>query len=96
VDNETNNNDNKHSFRSNTKGYGSKTYWTDSRNNDTTATSGRKLYHLQFSLQAAYPETFGYMLICAEIQWKQEEKISKTLTQKKNAYCCKKKRRRTQ
>jgi len=27
-------------------------------------TSGRDLYHLQFSLQAASPETFGYTLIC--------------------------------
>jgi len=26
-------------------------------------TSGRELYHLQFSLQAASPETFGYTLI---------------------------------
>jgi hypothetical protein len=29
---------------------------------DTTAPSGRKLYHLQLSLQAASPETFGYTL----------------------------------
>jgi hypothetical protein len=36
---------------------------TDSQNSDTTATSGRELYHLQFSLQAASPETFGYTLI---------------------------------
>jgi len=26
------------------------------------APSGRELYHLQFSLQAASPETFGYPL----------------------------------
>jgi hypothetical protein len=26
---------------------------------DTTTPSGRELYHLHFSLQAAYPETFG-------------------------------------
>jgi hypothetical protein len=25
---------------------------------------GRELYHLQFSLQAASPETFGYTLMC--------------------------------
>jgi hypothetical protein len=29
---------------------------------DTTAPSGRELYHLQFSLQVASPETFGYIL----------------------------------
>jgi hypothetical protein len=54
---------NKHSLRSSTRGYGSKTYWTDSQNSDTTAPSSRELYHLQFSLQAASPETFGYTLI---------------------------------
>jgi hypothetical protein len=32
------------------------------KNSDTTAPSGRELYHLQFSLQAASPETFGYTL----------------------------------
>jgi hypothetical protein len=30
---------------------------------DTTARSGRELYCLQFSLQAASPETFGYTLV---------------------------------
>jgi hypothetical protein len=50
-------NNNKHSLRSNTKGCGGKTHYTDSRNSDTTASRGRKLYHLQFSLQAASPET---------------------------------------
>jgi hypothetical protein len=30
-----------------------------------TATGGRELYHLQFLLQAASSETFGYTLICA-------------------------------
>jgi hypothetical protein len=59
VDNEINNN-NRHSLRSNTKGYGDKTRWTDSQNSDTTAPSSRELYHLQFSRQAASPETFGY------------------------------------
>jgi hypothetical protein len=57
VDNEINNNK-KHSSRSNTKSYGGKTHYTDSQNNGTTARSGRKLYHLHFSLQAASPETF--------------------------------------
>jgi hypothetical protein len=32
------------------------------KNSDTTAPSGRELYHIQFSLQAASPETFGYTL----------------------------------
>jgi hypothetical protein len=56
-------NNNKHSLRSNTMGYGGKTHYTISQNSDTTAPSGRELYHLQFSLQAASPETFGYTLI---------------------------------
>jgi hypothetical protein len=34
-----------------------------SQNSDTTAPSGRELYHLPFSLQAASPETFGYSLV---------------------------------
>jgi hypothetical protein len=51
-------------LRSNTKGYGGKTHLTDSQNRDTTAPSVRELYHLQFSLQAASPETFGYTLVC--------------------------------
>jgi hypothetical protein len=62
VDNEINNN-NKHSLRGNTKGYGGKTHYTDSQNSDTIAPSDRELYHLQFSLQAASPETFGYTLV---------------------------------
>jgi hypothetical protein len=60
VHNEINN---KHSLRSNIKGYGGKTHYTDSQNSDTTAPSGRELYHLQFSLQAASPGTFGYTLV---------------------------------
>jgi hypothetical protein len=50
-------------LRSNTKGYGDKTHYTDSRNCDTTAPNGRELYHLQFSLQAASPETCGYTML---------------------------------
>jgi len=45
-------------LKSNTKGYGGKTHQTDSQNSDTIAPSGRELYHLQFSLQAASPEIF--------------------------------------
>jgi hypothetical protein len=54
---------NKHSLKGSTKGYGGKTHYTDSQNSDITAPSGRELYHLQFSLQAASPETFGYALV---------------------------------
>jgi hypothetical protein len=39
-------NNNKHSLRRNTKGYGGKTHYADSQNSDTTAPSGRELYHL--------------------------------------------------
>jgi hypothetical protein len=52
-----------YSLRSNTKGYGGKTHWTDSQNSDTTAPSGRDLFHLQFMRQAASPETFGYTFV---------------------------------
>jgi len=31
---------------------------------DKYAPSGRQLYHLQFSFQAASPETFGYTVVC--------------------------------
>jgi len=47
----------------NTKGCGGKTQVNDSQNKDTTAPSRRDIYHLQFSLQAASPETFGYALV---------------------------------
>jgi len=50
-------------MRNNPKGYGSKTHYTDSQNSDPTASSGRELYHQQFSLQAASTETFGYTLL---------------------------------
>jgi hypothetical protein len=61
-----NNNKTKHLLRSNANGYGGKTHYTDSQDSDTTARSGREPYHLQFSLQAASPETFGtssYILV---------------------------------
>jgi hypothetical protein len=54
------NNNNKHWSRSNTKGYDGKTHYTDSQNSDTTASSGKELYHSQFSRQAASSETFAY------------------------------------
>jgi hypothetical protein len=67
---------NKRSLRSNTKGYGGKTHHTDSRNSDRTAPSCTELfYHLQFSLQAASPETFGYTLVC---QWRARESNSRS------------------
>jgi hypothetical protein len=37
------------------------------KNSDTTASSDRELYHLQFSLQAASSETFGYTSRIKEI-----------------------------
>jgi hypothetical protein len=61
VDNEINNNT--HSLRSNINGYGGKTHYNGSQNSDTTAPSGTELYHLQFSLQAASPETSAYTLV---------------------------------
>jgi hypothetical protein len=61
--NEINKNNNKPLLRSNTKGYGGKTHYTDLQNSDITAPNGRELYHLQFSLQAACPATFGYILV---------------------------------
>jgi hypothetical protein len=61
-------------LRSNTRGFGGKTHYADSQNSDTTAPSGRQLYHLQFWLQAASPETFGYTLVCDD-----EDKLSYNL-----------------
>jgi hypothetical protein len=52
-----------YSLRSTTKGYGGKTHRTDSQNSDITAPIGRRLNHLQFPLQGASPETFGYALV---------------------------------
>jgi hypothetical protein len=54
-------------LRSNTKGYEGKTDYTYSQNSDTTAPSDRELYHIQFLLQAASLETFGYTLICLPV-----------------------------
>jgi hypothetical protein len=74
VDNEINNN-NKHSLRSNAKGYRGKIQQSDSQNSDTTAPSGRGLYHLQFSLQTASSETFGYILVHMETGFKLTSQI---------------------
>jgi hypothetical protein len=65
IDNEIYAYNNKHLLRSNTKDYGGKTHQTDSQNSDTTASSARELNHLQFSFQAACPETFGYTLVAS-------------------------------
>jgi len=43
--------------------YGGKTHNTGSQNSDKIAPSGREPYHLQFSLQVASPETFGYTFV---------------------------------
>jgi hypothetical protein len=40
-----------------------KTDYTFSQNSDTSAPSGRELYLLQFSLQMASLETFGYTIV---------------------------------
>jgi hypothetical protein len=60
------NDKNKHSLRRNTNDDG-KTHYTDSQNSDTTASSGRELYHLQFSLQVASPEIFGYTFVSVRL-----------------------------
>jgi hypothetical protein len=52
-----------YSFLSPSKEHGVKTHKTDSQNSDTTESDGRELHHLQFSLQGANPETFGYNLV---------------------------------
>jgi hypothetical protein len=49
-------------------GYGGKTHYIDSKNTDITAPSGTQLYHLQFTLQAANPKTFGYTLVQHNMQ----------------------------
>jgi hypothetical protein len=46
--------------------YGSKTHWTDSQNSDKTTSSCIELYHLQFSLQAASPESYGYTVVVVQ------------------------------
>jgi hypothetical protein len=64
VDNEIYAYNNKHSLRSDTKGYGRQ---NSPQHSDTTAPNGTELYYLQFSLQAASPETFGsvfLLLLC--------------------------------
>jgi len=63
VDKEIYTYNNKHSLRSNVMFYGGKSHYTGSQNRDTIALSGRELYHLQFSLQAASSETLGYILV---------------------------------
>jgi hypothetical protein len=37
------------------------------QNSNTTALSGREMYHLQFLLKAASPETFGYTLVSISV-----------------------------
>jgi hypothetical protein len=49
------------------------------QNCDTTATSGRKLYYLQFSLQAVSPETFGYTLVGVKSLNSGHVKVGRTL-----------------
>jgi len=60
---------------SNTKGYGDKIHYADSQNSDTPAPSGRELYYLHFSLQAASLKTSGYTLVCIAISFISEVMI---------------------
>jgi hypothetical protein len=46
------------------EGYGGKTHQIGSQYSDITVPSCRKLYHLQFSLQADSPENFRYTFVC--------------------------------
>jgi hypothetical protein len=57
---------NKHSLRSNTKGYDGKTHYNDSQNSDTTVPGATEQYHLEVSLQAASLEIFGYAIVCSK------------------------------
>jgi hypothetical protein len=74
-------------LRSDTKGYDGKTHYTDSQNSDITAHSGRELYHLQFSLQAESPETFGYTLVTPWRRVLLEKLIVTQLVKKFAAFC---------
>jgi hypothetical protein len=61
--------------------HGGRTHWTDSQNSDTTAPGGRELYHLQFSLHAASPETSGYTLVfccCSYVKKYSRESVQNT------------------
>jgi len=66
------------------RGYVGKIHQTDSQNSNTTTYSGRQLYHLQFSLQSASPETFRYTLLLLSIKY---DKTSKILFDE-NYYIC--------
>jgi hypothetical protein len=54
----------KRPFRSNAKGYGSRTRYTDSEDSNTMASSDGKLYYLLFLVLATSPGTFWYAFIC--------------------------------
>lgn len=54
---------NKQHLRTNTEGYGGKTYETGSKDSDTMAPSGRKLYYLLFLVLALNLGTSGYALV---------------------------------
>jgi hypothetical protein len=49
---------------------------TLTQNSDTTAPSGRELYNLLFSLQAASPETFGYTLVIVVVKYKKTKEVN--------------------
>jgi hypothetical protein len=53
-------------LRSKTNCYNGRTHSTESKNIDTSTSSGREPYHLQLSLQAANSETFWYTHVWAD------------------------------
>jgi hypothetical protein len=69
------NNNNKHSLRSNTKGYGGKIHWTDSQDSDITAESC-----IICSSRSRRPvrELFGYTLVYTEMSSYNEPFFEKT------------------
>jgi hypothetical protein len=60
-------------LRSNTKGYGEKKKLTRLTHQIAVqlhlVAESCTMYHLQFSLQSASPETFGYTLVYRRLPW---------------------------
>jgi hypothetical protein len=81
-------NNNKHSLRSNTKSYDGKTHYNDSQNSNTTAPYGRELYHLQISLQAASPETFGCTVVYLDLRGRKWLKAGEDCIMRSFIYFC--------
>jgi len=72
--NNNNNNNKKHSLRGNKRGYGGKTYYTDSQNSNTTAPSGRDCticsYRSRWPVRKfwIHPRTYFRKLVCQKMQ----------------------------